>query len=281
MRFHQNHSMRMRKDLEPAACEASLQAIARLCMTDVRYSARKVSQGDADALHDMRIALTRLRTAIRFFKPVIVYKRWKALRRDASWLVSRSSMARDIDVALRHCNRTVDTARKWRQQRQRQYNGLKRVLRSKRYRRFVAALTRVAVPAVSKGRSPLPKAFTARRLEEWKSRLIVKGQHLDRLSVRKLHKLRLRAKRLKYALEWSLPMLENRAVAKKQLLQAKRIQDALGKLNDANMHNARAGSLDIKPLPFFARHGRRNSQRRLLGSAKDALKELQRLARKA
>ena len=81
-------------------CEAALCAIARSCAADLRQHGSAAARGDADAVHHLRIALTRLRTAIRFFAPAVDDASWQMLSQQASWLSSRSGPARDIDVAL-------------------------------------------------------------------------------------------------------------------------------------------------------------------------------------
>lgn len=258
-------------------CEAVLWTITRRCMDEVARSARGAAKGNADSLHDMRIALTRLRTAIRFFKPAIRYRRWRALGRDAAWLAGRSGPARDTDVALQHGDPSDSgLTRQWQRERARQYGSLRRALASRRYKRLTAKLARLPKPAVTDDPSPAFDAFSVRRLEEWRSMLADEGRHVDRLSARKRHKLRLRAKRLKYAMEWYSPASNRRAEKhlKELRRQTKRAQDALGKLNDVSVHKARARSLGIDPLPF---HRWGKSRRRLLDSANDALKTLRQL----
>ncbi|MFZ5734698.1 MAG: CHAD domain-containing protein [Pseudomonadota bacterium] len=256
-------------------CEAALWTIAQRCMSEVMRSARGAAKGNAGSLHDMRIALTRLQTAIRFFEPAIDHRRWGALRREAAWLAGRSGPARDMDVALRHGNPPDPGAmEQWQRERSRQYERLRRALASGRFKKLATMLTQLPKPATNDDRSPSFDAFSTRRLEQWRSKLADKGRSVDCLSARKRHKLRLRAKRLKYALEWS-PALIRRADGKELQRQAKRAQDVLGRLNDVSMHKARARSLGIAPLPFHRRQVK--TQRRLLRSAKDALKSLRRL----
>jgi CHAD domain-containing protein len=269
---------------EGMTCEAALQAVARGCLKDLKHHARAAAGGNADALHRMRIALTRLRTAIRFFATAVDRAGWKALRQQASWLGRQSGVARDIDVALQHRNRaTGRNAVRWRKQRDRRYKDLRRALRSARYRRFIDGLTRKTRHADHGCRTddqdqPSLKSFSASRLERWRRKLLTKGRKLDRLGTRKRHRLRLRAKRFKYALEWSLPVLgKKREVLRKQIEQAKLIQSALGRLNDATAHQAQAKTLRIDPLPSMTQLGRQKSQRRLVKTASAALEKLRRL----
>ena len=268
-----------------AECESALQIIAGSCLQDLRQYGRAAADGDADALHRLRIALTRLRTAIRFFAPAVDDPAWTGLRRQASWLGRQSGEARDIDVALQRQRGKAVTGASigpWRDRRRTLSNRLRRTLASAPYQRFIDALTRQSHLADD---APLPAGrkksalsrFSMRQLERWRRKLLAKGRKLDRLGRRKRHRLRIRAKHLRYALEWSLPLQNERSVAHKQIAQAKLIQDALGKLNDACTHKAQAKTLRLAPLPSMLRLGREKSRRRLLKRAHAGLHALHKL----
>ena len=234
----------------------------------------------------MRIALTRLRTAIRFFSPAIDDSGWNSLGDQASWLSRQSGAVRDIDVALeRHRRKGAadPKTKRWREERDTLHEQLRRSLHSVRYRRFIDALSKRCSPAPrgSEPRdgegSPLER-FSTKRLDRWRRKLLRKGRKLDRMGWRERHRLRLWAKRFRYALEWSSPLLaEYRDVHLKQIRQAKNIQSALGRLNDARAHQAQAEAQNIDPLSSMVRLGRQKTQRRLLKSASRAFEELGRL----
>jgi CHAD domain-containing protein len=255
-------------------CEAALQTIARRCLDDFKRHDHAAAEGSADALHCMRIALTRLRTAIRFFAPAVDAAAWKALKQQASWLSRKCGEARDIDVALQRERRkgaAISQTKRWGDRRERLYQRLRRTLASARYRRLIDALARLCRlaggGASATGRDSLG-GFSTRRLKRWRGKLLTKARKLDRLGTEKRHRLRIRAKRFRYALEWSLPLMKKeRAVMRKQIAQAKLIQNALGRLNDVCTHQAQARALKLKPLPSMVRLGRQKSQRRLLKSA--------------
>jgi CHAD domain-containing protein len=261
----------------------ALQAIARDSLEDLKRHARAAAGGDAEALHAMRIALTRLRTSIRFFAPAVRDPAWAALRRQAAWLGHQSGELRDVDVALerQHDKAAMNTqAGPWRNRRELIRRRLWRALRSARYRRFIERLARQCRPAKSNASRPAPnpialRAFTARRLKRWHAKLLAKGRKLEQLGEHKRHRLRIRAKRFRYALEWSLSTLPvQRRLMKRQIAQAKLIQNALGKLNDASTHIAQARSLRLEPLPTMVRLGRHKSQHRLLKAARSGFKAL-------
>jgi CHAD domain-containing protein len=268
------------------ACTMALQAIARGCLDDFKLHGRAAARGDVEALHAMRIALTRLRTAIRFFAPAVRDPVWTTLRRQATWLGRRSGELRDIDVALKRQQGKVAISaqeRPWHNRRELIRRRLGQTLRSERYRRFIERLARQCQLAKNNsswsGADPKAlRAFSTRRLRQWHTKLVTKGRKLEQLGEHKRHRLRIRAKRYRYALEWSLSTLPaQRPVMRRQIAQAKRIQNALGKLNDTSTHIAQARSLRLEPLPAMVRLGRDKSQRRLLKAACDSFEKLREL----
>jgi CHAD domain-containing protein len=166
-----------------------------------------------------------------------------------------------------------------RKDRPRLYRQLQRSLRSARYRQFIEALTKRAnLPDHDTNEPALAAGFAAQRLERWRRKLIKRGRRLGRLGEAKRHRLRLRAKRYRYALEWSLPLLTKPpALTREEIRQAKVIQDALGPLNDSFTHQAQAKALKIDPLPAMVRLGREKPQARRLRTAGRAVRKLARL----
>jgi CHAD domain-containing protein len=260
-----------------------MRTIAQRCKADLNCHIRSAARGDADSLHSIRIALTRLRTAIRFFAPVVDKRDWEDLQEEARWLSRRAGKARDLDVALaRHKGATHRTLKRWRAQRERRYDGLRAALRSARYRHLSQELARKCSSA-RRGRQSSSatrrlEAFSVSRLERWRRKLARDCDKLRRMSEHRRHRLRMRAKRYKYALDWSQAVLKGgRTALRKQIEQAQIIQNTLGKLNDGATHRAQARSLRLTPLPRMARLDRSSSRRKLLQATRDALRKLERL----
>lgn len=261
-------------------CGKALHAIASDCLAAIKRHNAATCRGDADALHHLRIALTRLRTALLFFAPTIDAPNADRLKREAAWLNGKLGAARDLDVSLQHerpQHGSGARVRRWKAERERRYLQLQRTLRSKRYRQFIDALGAWidAAPA-STGSAQAADSFSTQRLGQWQGKLLHKGRSLDRLGPSKRHKLRIRTKRFRYALEWSLTLsAPKQARARKDMLaHAKTIQESLGKLNDASEHRALAKARRLKPLPAMDRLETSRARRRLLKSAAQALKEL-------
>src|SRR5260370_11838992 len=87
--------------LNPAmACDTAFRVVARRCLENLIGNHEATSRGDPGALHQMRIALTRLRTAILFFSPMVDDPDPTRLSDDLSWLNAQLGTVRDLDVAI-------------------------------------------------------------------------------------------------------------------------------------------------------------------------------------
>lgn len=258
-------------------------AIAQGCEAELKRHIPSAARADANSLHKVRTALTRLRTAIRFFRPAIDHCAWKKLQHEARWLSRHAGKARDLDAALaHHKGATHRSVKDWRRQRERRYKGLRAALHLPRYRKFVEDLTRRGGrhPSAPRSRDATRQLedFSISRLERWRQKLVSDTARLKEMGTHRRHRLRMRAKRLKYALEWSEALLEaERPMLRKQIEQAKIIQNALGKLNDGAIHRIQARKLKLAQLPRMAQLDRPKSRRKLLKDAEGALEKLARM----
>src|SRR5579864_6573070 len=67
-------------------CDSAFRIIAGRHLKELTRHHRATCGGDADALHDMRIALTRLRAAIAFFSPMVRGLQQLRLADEFKWL---------------------------------------------------------------------------------------------------------------------------------------------------------------------------------------------------
>ncbi|MBY0431347.1 MAG: inorganic triphosphatase, partial [Rhodospirillales bacterium] len=89
-------------DLTPdMTVEAAVEAIARSCLGHflANEPILRVSR-HPEAVHQMRVALRRLRTAFALFKPLLHTAEGEALRTEMRWLLGDLGAARDMDVFL-------------------------------------------------------------------------------------------------------------------------------------------------------------------------------------
>ena len=82
------------------ACETAFRLVAGRSISDLATHHETTCRGDPTALHQMRVALTRLRTAILFFSPMVADTRRARIRQDLKWLNRHLGAVRDLDVAI-------------------------------------------------------------------------------------------------------------------------------------------------------------------------------------
>ena len=92
---------------EPIALDGAMsegeafRAVASGCLRHYRLNEIVLlAARDADAVHQARIALRRLRSALSLFRATVSGKEYQALREEIAWLASQLGDARDADVLL-------------------------------------------------------------------------------------------------------------------------------------------------------------------------------------
>jgi CHAD domain-containing protein len=231
--------------LNPAmACDTAFRIIARHCLEDLAANQPATCQTDAAALHRMRIALTRLRTAIVFFSPVVADPEREQIRCELKWLNSHLGGVRDLDVAV---ERLAAAGRSQRSALERQAQDhhlrLARTLNSARYRRLIdSTLTWAENGSWSTTRDKraariraLPiAAYSADKLARWQRKLIKKSDKLSRMDAKQRHRLRLKTKKLSYSVEFFEGLFPGKIHSRQELAlkNLRRAQKSLGQLND-------------------------------------------------
>ena len=149
MRAHPVETSSRRKAAEAARldCAAAFQKMALDCVAAIKAHHSSACAGDAEAVHQIRVAITRLRAAVAFFAPIVVDAEWLRLKKEIAWLNGPLGAARDSDVVVEYARRK--RYRAWAQrkigeqldQRQmRDHRRLVRCLRSARTQRLIAAM---------------------------------------------------------------------------------------------------------------------------------------------
>ncbi|MCA1429562.1 MULTISPECIES: CHAD domain-containing protein [unclassified Bradyrhizobium] len=274
------------------ACDTAFRIIARRHLGAVIAQHDGTCRGDPDALHQIRIALTHLRTAIRFFSPMVDDNVRPEVWAELKWLNSQLGMVRDLDVAIERIVAessdelaVVAELQRWDEKRAESHRLLARALQSARYRRLVEQTstwiesgpwsTRRSKEAMRLRRCTLADHATE-RLTEWETTLLKKARKLKKLDVEKRHKLRLLNKRMTYSVE-SLADLFADGVATKQksiLKQLRKAQRSLGQLNDDARGQALAASLNGAGIDASRRFLNRKREKKLLRKASTAYRKL-------
>jgi CHAD domain-containing protein len=196
--------------------------------------------GGAEHVHDRRVAIRRLRTAIEVFEPTLP-KRARTVRRELKGVFSALGPRRDADVALEALRElepelaAADLPG---------FRGLLAVfeaqgaaaagaLDTEAALKAGAAAGALATRALERGGPPAGKALgrlAARRLDDVRGRLVALDDPTDADA---LHGLRIAAKRLRYVLEAAAPALG--AVAEDGARVARELQTVLGDVHDCDV----------------------------------------------
>jgi CHAD domain-containing protein len=261
--------------------------IALRCLECMVIHQDATARGELAALHQMRIAITCLRTAVSFFSPMVSGEQWGRIKQELRWLNGHLGAARDLDVIVGQLNAGSGAQRltramtdKW----STSHAHVSQVLRSTRYRRLIED----GADWIQRGQwrddqqnlaRMIPiSAYASRRLKRWQSQISRKSSDLAAMDAEARHRLRIKTKRVRYATEWfggflpgSTPEL-HRATLK----ELRRAQRCLGELNDAERAKALA-----MPFGQVAEAAGAKPDKRLIRAAQSAFLALAALARPA
>jgi triphosphatase len=270
---------------EPARVKASssegaaFHAIARACLRQFRRNELVLlERPDAEALHQARVALRRLRAAMSLFRSALGGTDYRQLRDELRWLAGQLGGARDLDVLSARAvgNSTLLEALK--PLCERAHAKAATVLRTKRARTLMLRLSGwIELGGWRSGKraaSRLSKLAGTRLERQWR-RMARAGDKLHRLDATGRHNLRIAVKKLRYAAEFLAPIHAARPLSTQRdrfIAALKAMQDRLGDLNDTE--NAR---MLAKRLPAPLRDALIEAhdtfdQRRLLRQAERAFR---------
>jgi triphosphatase len=215
---------------------------------------------DTEQLHDMRVATRRLRAALALFAGVLPGHA-RRMRGELGWLADVLGTVRDLDVQLERLDSwrvelrgedpaaLTDLARLLGRERDVAREDLLRCLDSPRYDRLVTEFTLMVRPGPGQGsgrqikaaRAPATAVVPGLIVARHRSAMIAarraarSGDHAD------FHRLRIRCKRLRYALEFVSEIYDGRT--RGVVRHVVRLQDCLGLIQDAQVAAARLRSL--------------------------------------
>ena len=248
-------------DIPPNMCaEEAFRAIARSCIRQLVANEPILLAGLAEGLHQMRIGLRRLRASIAIFADVVGDEHEKTIKAELKWITQELGPARDLDVfaadvldPLRASHPSdaglTLTQRNFDAKRKEAYRRAATAVRSDRFRAAVLDLVDWVETGDWGSAGGDRKASRARtvaehakaELSKLRKRIKRKGADIRHLCVMQRHKLRIRAKRLRYATEFFAGTFPGEASARRRqesLAALKDVQDALGGLNDLATRHA-------------------------------------------
>jgi CHAD domain-containing protein len=217
-------------------------------------NATAVCVGDAEALHQMRIGIRRLRAAIAIFGDMLGADDVEKIKTELRWIMRELGPARDLDVLAAEMptlpNAEQGTApHNLEERRAAAYDVAAGAVGSDRFRALLLDLAEWIEAGdwtadSHKRQVKLRKTAVANharsKLGALRKRIKRKGAKLGELTVVQRHRLRIRAKRLRYATEFFAGTFPGEAAAKcraESLEALKDMQDALGGLNDIATHH--------------------------------------------
>jgi CHAD domain-containing protein len=246
------------------ACDTAFRLVVRRCLADLTANHATTCRGDPEALHQMRVALARLRAVISFFSSMVADSRRKQIRAELKWLHAQLGTVRDLDVAIGRLEAASKQRphdyRSWKAKRAQAHRRLERGLRSARYRRLIKVASGWIDNgpwSIAKGKravrvrvSPIA-VYSAGKLTRWQEKLLKKSRKLRVMSTKKRHRLRLMNKKLYYSTEFFADLFGNEGLTRQRaaLKHLRQAQKSLGRLND----DARGRSLAAALRPGRAR----------------------------
>jgi triphosphatase len=231
--------------------EQAFQVIVRNCIDQVQRNEAGVARyHDAESLHQMRVGLRRLKAAFSLFGDLLQVP--SGIADERKWLTDQLGPARDLDVLIASTLPRVagalsgpaelDSVRAAaREKSEALFEQAGAAVSSDRYGKLVSSLEqwveqrgwRDDIPA--KGRLRLKLRVTdlaSTILEQEQRRLLKRGSKLKDADATQRHRVRIAAKRTRYATEFFASLYRGKMVHR-YVRSLARLQDELGWMNDA------------------------------------------------
>ena len=255
--------------LDPSVTlDEAFATILRSCFLHLLQSLPAAEDGrNPEGVHQLRVSLRRLRSALDLMRSVGTLSNLDALRSEVKWLAQDLSAARDWDVFQLETLPTIAkacasvagfdslgrAAAKCQSDAYRKAHqalddrrcavfliGLGQWIETRGWRNDVAAedLGQLAEPAVN---------FAQRILSEQYAKVLKRGRRFKSLSADELHRVRLATKRLRYLGEFLLPLFADRKSVRRFSRRLAGLQEELGAFNDMAVTASLLDGLDAEP----------------------------------
>ena len=253
------------------------QAFAALglgCLTQAAANSEILrAQNRPEALHQLRVAIRRLRALIKAYEPMLGQGEGLLVEAELKWLAGQLDAARDLDVFITagfgpavEALAEQDFAALGHQLLKAQTGAYAKAQAAVRSPRCAAlwleaaswieagGWTRAADPVVVHLRDQPVEDFAAEALDHLRKVVRKRGRRFATLDAKGRHKLRIRAKRMRYVVEFFSPLFGDAKGRRGFLKRLKAMQTALGELNDIAVARGRlAGAAGLKaPAVTFA-----------------------------
>jgi inorganic triphosphatase YgiF len=243
--------------------QAAFEVIARACLHQLVANRSVMQNGDPEGLHQMRVALRRMRAAISLFSDMLAEPQTDGMKAELKWIAGELGPARELDVFVKCVVKPVADGRPNRpgmavltkelqHKREDAFARAQAAVESARFRALVLATaewiesgdwTRNA-DADDLARVPRERPIAAAAADELRRRrkkILQRGARLKEIDPQLRHKLRIQAKKLRYASEFFAGAFPGKRAARRRkdfVAALSRLQDTLGDLNDIAVHEA-------------------------------------------
>lgn len=253
-------------DLDAAA---AFQTIARNALSQIAANGVVLRAADSvEAVHQLRVAVRRLRSAMSTFKAVIADAQAAEIKSELKWLAGALDEARDLDVFaqdnadlapedldLSTLAPLVDAARR------KGHAKAAAAASSGRFRELVLNATAwvetgawLTSHSGRKRRMTPVTDFAVDALDHRRKVLLKRGAHLKTVDDAARHEARIAGKKLRYTAEAFTPLFDP-VEARAFIKRLKRLQDQLGALNDTAVAAELVERLHLEGLALKAAQG--------------------------
>jgi triphosphatase len=235
--------------------EQAFRAIAGSALAQITANARVLRAARRpEAVHQLRVGARRLRTAIGLFGAMLADDRLETIKAELKWIAGELDEARNLDVFITETFRPVAARRRdivgigalgasLLSAQTRAYDRVEAALRSRRFSQLALETAAwIETGAWPRNEEPVPAALRRRPardlaadiLADHHGKVVKRGRKLADLSPEARHRLRIQAKKLRYAGDFFAALYRGKAARRlaglTRALAA--FQDGLGTLND-------------------------------------------------
>ena len=237
-----------------------LQSLMWPCLLHLQSNLRGAMAGDeAEYLHQMRVALRRLRVVLRMAEKLRADEQLAALSKEVAALCVALGRIREWDVFIAQtvrpmCSRMAGHAglqallAASERQRDACHAALRGETQAREMQRLILRFAIWMNGPYWQQQQVLPQArdFATSRLQKLARRFAKSGQHLNTLDAPRLHALRILAKKLRYSAEF-FSGLYDRQKARSFLAALSEVQEVLGQINDIAVTHRLLDELAVNP----------------------------------
>jgi triphosphatase len=244
--------------------------IGRACLRQLVANEPATIRRDAEGLHQMRVALRRLRAAISLFSEVVSDDRINTIKTELRWLGREFAPARDLDAFLievlkplrkQHANEPgfVSISKMFARQRLKSHRRAQEAVQSARFRMLVldtagwveAGPWSMSEDPLMRARREMPiEIHAAEQLSRRRKRIRRRGAKMGDLGPEQLHRLRIQVKKARYAAEFFSSVFQGKRAPKrykKILSSLMQFQNCLGGFNDVMTRKALCADIIASP----------------------------------